>query len=116
MPLVITIVAGCLAVAGWAGLRTARDQPVILRQLFVAGGVEALLLVQGVVVGTQLAGGREVDGFVFWGYAVTAWLMLPVAGLWAFAERTRWSSVVLLVAALVVAFLQYRMLQIWGPA
>lgn len=114
MPLVIAIVVGCLAVAAWAGVRTARDQPVVLRQLFLAGGVEALLLAQGVTAGIGLAGGHQTDGFVFWGYAITAWLMLPGAALWAFAERTRWSSVVLLVAALVVAFLQWRMLQIWA--
>jgi hypothetical protein len=38
----------------------------------------------------------------------------PLAAAWAFAERTRWSSVVLAGAALVVAFLELRLLQIWG--
>ncbi len=49
-----------------------------------------------------------------WGYLVTVLLILPFAALWAFAERTRWSSVVLAIAALTVMFLEYRLLQIWG--
>ena len=55
-----------------------------------------------------------MDGVLLWGYVLTQLLVLPIAAAWAFAERTRWSSVVLLVAALTVAFLEYRLLQIWG--
>ena len=52
----------------------------------------------------------------FWGYLVTALLLLPVAAAWAFAERTRWSSVVLLVAALTVAVMEWRLVQVWTGA
>ena len=70
---------------------------------------------QAVVAGLLLArGDGSVSGGLFWGYVVTQALVLPLAGLWAFAERTRWSSVVLAVAALTVAFLEYRLVQIWG--
>ena len=110
----IAVVVGCALLAAWAGWRAARDRPVVLRQLFTAGAVEALLLAQGVVAGVQLARGHTTDGFGVWGYAVTCWRLLPAAGLRAFAERTRWSTVVLLAAALVVAVLQVRMVQVWG--
>ncbi len=50
----------------------------------------------------------------WWGYVVTSVLLMPVAALWAFAERTRWSSVVLVVAALSGAVVQWRMIEIWG--
>jgi hypothetical protein len=43
-------------------------------------------------------------------------VILPVAAAWAFAERTKWSSVVLLVASLTVAFLEWRLWQIWMGA
>ena len=116
-PLVLLTAVGALGVAGWAAWRTLRDRPVILRQLLVSGLVEALLLVQVVVGLVAVArGDGPADGATYWGYLVTTLFVLPVAAAWAFAERTRWSSVVLLVAALTVAFLQLRAVQVWTGA
>ena len=116
VPLLILVVALCVALAGWALVFVVRDRAVILKQLFGAAAVEAVLLVQAVVAGVQLLGGHSVDGALFWGYVATALVLLPVAAAWAFAERTRWSSVVLAVAALTVGFLEWRLWQIWGAA
>ncbi len=102
-----------LLLAASAGWRTWRDRPVILRQLYGATLVEAYLLAQGVVVLVH-PGGHSAASGLFWLYVVTQLLLLPLAAMWAFAERSRWSSVVLLVAALVVAFLQVRLVQVWG--
>lgn len=116
MVLVLTwlVVALCLALGGWAAWRAARDRPVILRQLVGAGVVEAVLLVQLVVVGVLLATGQQVaDGVTLWGYLITMLLVLPAAAVVSFVERTRWSSVVLVVAALTTGFLQYRILVLW---
>ena len=111
------VAAGFLVVAAWAAIRTVRDQPVILRQLIASGVVEALLVLQAVVAAVLMAQGqRPSDAATFWGYLLTTMLILPVAAAWAFAERTRWSSVVLLVASLTGAFLEYRLLQVWGIA
>lgn len=116
-PLAAVVAAGFLALGAWAAVRTLRDQPVILRQLLAGGVVEALLVVQAAVAAVLTAQGeRPSDAATFWGYLLTTMLILPVAAAWAFAERTRWSSVVLLVASLTGAFLEYRLLQVWGGA
>ena len=115
LPLLILVVALCVALAGWALWFVVRDRAVILRQLFGAAAIEVLVVVQGVVAGVLLATqGHEVDGALFWGYVATALVVLPVAAIWAFAERTKWSSVVLAVAAVTVGFLEWRLWQIWG--
>jgi hypothetical protein len=104
-----------LVLAAWAGWHTLRNRPVILRQLLAGAVVEAYLLVQLVVVLVHPAAGGATSG-LFWIYVVAQLFILPLAAAWAFAERTRWSSVVLLAGALVVAFLQLRLLQVWGHA
>lgn len=116
-PLAVLVAALSVAVAAWAGWRAVRDRPVILRQLLAGGVVEALLLVQVVIAAVRSAtGDGPADAATFWGYLVTTLFVLPVAAVWAFAERTRWSSVVLVVASLTVAFLAYRCVQVWTGA
>lgn len=116
-PLTVVVVAGSGALALWAGWHVVRDRPVVLRQLLAGAVVEAVLVVQVVVaLVLALSGTPGADPATFWGYLVTMLFVLPVAAAWAFAERTRWSSVVLLVAALTVAFLQYRLVQVWSGA
>lgn len=111
----LVLVLLCAALAGWALWFVIADRAVILRQLWGGAVVEGVLVVQAVVLGiVQATGDHAVDGVLLWGYVITQLIVLPIAAAWAFAERTRWSSVVLLVAALTVAFLQLRLLQIWG--
>ncbi|MCA5895015.1 hypothetical protein LEP48_16925 [Isoptericola sp. NEAU-Y5] len=117
LPLLILVVALCAVLAGWALWFVVRDRAVILRQLFGAAAIEAVLVVQAIVAGVLLATqDHAVDGPLFWGYLATALVILPVAAFWAFAERTKWSSVVLAAAAVTVAFLDWRLWQIWGAA
>lgn len=115
VPLALLVAALCAGLAGWALWFVVKDRAVILRQLWGAAVVEAVLVVQALVAGVLAAtGSPDVDGVLLWGYVLTQLVILPIAAAWAFAERTRWSSVVLLVAALTVAFLELRLLQIWG--
>jgi len=115
VPLAIVVALLCAALAVWALWFVVRDRAVVLRQLWGGAVVEGVLVVQAVVLAVaQATGDADVDGILLWGYVVTQLIILPVAAAWAFAERTRWSSVVLLVAALTVAFLELRLLQIWG--
>jgi uncharacterized membrane-anchored protein YitT (DUF2179 family) len=79
-------------------------------------GVELLLLVQLATTIVLTAGGARAatDTVEFYLYILTA-LVIPVAAvLWALLDRhSRWSTVVLAVAALSVAIMFVRMHQIW---
>lgn len=106
----VAVLAGLLClVLGFAG-RVPSD--LTIGALAV---VEALLLVQAVVAIAAPAFGNEPTGSVleFVVYLVGALLIPPAAGFWALLERNRWSTVVLGVAALAVAVMVYRMMQIW---
>ena len=77
--------------------------------------VEVLLVVQLVVAIVAPAFGNTPSGSVleFGVYLVSALLIPPAAIFWALVDRGRWSTVVCGVAALAVAVMVYRMLQIW---
>ncbi|MFV0425771.1 MAG: hypothetical protein ACK5KU_01900 [Beutenbergiaceae bacterium] len=102
-----------LLLALWALLWAARDRPVILKQLIAGGVVEALMLAEIVIA--IVAGAGAPDPLVFWGYMITALLVLPFAAAWALAERTRWSSVVLAVASFALIVMQVRIFALWPP-
>lgn len=108
--IVVAVAAGlfCLGV-GLAGRRPS-DFSVGALAL-----VEVLLIVQVVVaIVAPLAGNPPTgDLLEFWVYLVSA-VLLPVgAVLWALMERSRWSTVVLGVAALAIAIMLWRMQVIW---
>lgn len=106
---------GCAVLVVWAGYFALRDRAVILKQLIAGGVVEALLLIQAIVGVIGVAGGhRLAEPPVFWGYVVVALLLLPAAAVVAIAERTRWSSVVLVVVMLTLAVMEVRMVSLWG--
>ncbi|MEE6274433.1 hypothetical protein [Georgenia wangjunii] len=114
--LVATIAVAVLAavLGAWAVVFAVRDRAVVLRQLILGGVVEAALVVQMVVMAVGQARGHAVeDPWTLWGYVVVALILLPVAAAWALAERTRWSSVVLLVAAFSIAVMEVRVWQEW---
>jgi hypothetical protein len=83
--------------------------------LVAAGLLEAVLLVQAVVVAVALAGGtRPAETPTFVGYLIGV-LVVPVAGtLWARTEPTRWAGTVLAVAAAVAGVMVWRLVQIWN--
>ncbi len=113
--LTAVVAAAALGLGGWSLWFVVRDRAVVLRQLWGGAVVEGLLVLQALVAGVLVATGTAPgEPLTFWGYVVTQLVLLPLAAVWAFAERTRWSSVVLLVAALTVAFLQVRLTQTWG--
>ncbi len=77
--------------------------------------VELVLLIQVVISLVAPAAGNlpTGSGLEFWVYLVSALLIPPLAAIWALADRSRWSTVVLAVACLAVAVMLYRMSQIW---
>jgi len=106
----IAIAAGLLClVAGFAG-RKPGDVTVGALAL-----VELLLVAQAVVaiaapfVGNPPAG----DPVEYWAYLIGALILVPGAVFWGIIERTKWSTVVLGVAALAIAVMVVRMQQVW---
>ncbi|WP_101846234.1 hypothetical protein [Zhihengliuella sp. ISTPL4] len=77
--------------------------------------VEVLLIVQIVVAIVAPLTGNPPTGDLleFWVYLVSAALLPIGAVLWALMERSRWSTVVLGVAALAIAIMLWRMQVIW---
>lgn len=109
---VVGALSGVLAL--WAGAQAARDQPVKGFQVPAMAAVEVALLVQTVLIAMWMSQGQgDGDPALLWGYLITELVLLPAAFFWAFLERSRWSSVVLALAAAVVVVLQVRVWQIW---
>lgn len=117
IPLAWVVGVTCLLLAAWSGWFTARDRPVVARQLLGGAVVEAVLLVQAALAGARWSRvAATVQPGLFWTYVAVQLLVLPLAAAWAFAERTRWSSVVLLAAAVTVGVMEWRQWQIWGAS
>ena len=75
-----------------------------------------LLLIAQVVVAivAPLAGNPPTGSLLeYWVYLVSAVLLPPGAVLWALVERSRWSTVIMGIAALAVAVMVWRMEVIW---
>lgn len=108
--IVVAVGAGVFCVS--AGLAGRRPSDFTVGAL---AAVEALLIVQVVVsIVAPLAGNPPTgDLLEFWVYLVSA-VLLPIgAVLWALMERSRWSTVILGVAAFAIAIMVWRMHAIW---
>ncbi|GAA1126955.1 hypothetical protein GCM10009651_07770 [Microbacterium natoriense] len=108
--IVVAVGAGVFCIS--AGLAGRRPSDFTVGAL---AAVEALLIVQVVVsIVAPLAGNPPTgDLLEFWVYLVSA-VLLPIgAVLWALMERSRWSTVILGVAAFAIAIMVWRMHAIW---
>lgn len=78
--------------------------------------VELLLLVQVVAAIIAPFAGNPPTGDLleYWVYLVSAVLLPAGAVLWALMERSRWSTVILGVAAFAIAIMLWRMQVIWS--
>ncbi|WP_309101953.1 hypothetical protein [Microbacterium sp.] len=108
--IVVAVTAGLLCVA--LGLMGRRPSDFSVGALAV---VEALLVTQVVVaiIGPLAGNPPTGDLLEFWVYLVSAVLLPAGAVLWALMERSRWSTVILGVAALAIAIMLWRMHAIW---
>lgn len=111
------LVAVSLLMAAWTAAAAALNRGVGVAQLAGLAAVELAVVGYGVVTGVELAGGGRPGGGevgLLVGYLLTTLLVLPAAFSWAHLERSRWSTLVLTAACLVVAVLGVRMQQIWA--
>lgn len=109
----IAVAAGILCIA--LGLAKQQPNDYSLGAVLL---VEILLIVQLVVAIASPAFGNHAAGNVleFYTYLISAVILLPIAGMWGLMERTRWSTVILGVAALSAAIMLYRMQFIWSAS
>ncbi len=106
----VAVAVGVVAVV--AGLMGRRPGDVTV------GGMALILvpLLAQVVVAivAPLTGNAPVGSVLeFWVYLVSAVLLPPAAAFWALIERSRWSTVIMGIAALSVAVMIWRMQVIW---
>ncbi|WP_375431474.1 hypothetical protein [uncultured Friedmanniella sp.] len=118
IPVLAYVVVALAAAGGIWGVATAvLNKAPGKAQLIYAGVVELLTLVQSVVALVGLAGGfRPVELVTTIGYLIGIVVLIPLAWFWANTERTRWSGVVLAVAALSVLAMTLRLLSLWTEA
>jgi hypothetical protein len=106
----VAVAAGLLCVI--AGLAGRRPSDLTVGSLAL---LELLLIVQIVVAIVAPFVGNPPTGSAleFWVYLVSA-ALLPIAGAgWALLERSKWSTVIMGIAALAVAVMVWRMYVIW---
>ena len=108
--LAVAIIAGVAAVV--AGLAGRRPGDVTVGGLAL---IELFLIAQIVIaIIAPLAGNPPTGSLLeFWTYLISAALLPPAAVVWALVERSRWSTVIMGVAALAVAVMVWRMHVIW---
>lgn len=109
------LITAALLAAGWTLIPLVRNRGP---DKFLIGGlalIESGLLVQAVLAIITLAGTeRSVDAVSFVGYHLGTLIILPIAAVWALAERSRWGNAVLLIGCLAVPVMIVRMNQIWA--
>jgi hypothetical protein len=111
IPLWFNLASGAvMVVLGLAKVKPANPMAVSLAV------TELLLLVQLVTTIVLVAQGQKAatDTVEFFIYVIVALIIPPAAVLWAVLDReSRWSTVVLAVAALCIAVMLVRMHQLW---
>jgi hypothetical protein len=112
---VVMALAGAAVV--WGLVTALADKPPGKAQLLFAAGVWLVTMAQSIIAAIKLAAGFRPQSLpTTVGYLIGIVLLIPLAWLWANVERTRFSGVVLAVAALAVAAMTLRLLVLWSPA
>lgn len=115
--LAYAVLALAAAATVWGVVTAVADKPPGRAQLLFAAALEVVTVVQTVIALIRLAGGfRPPELATTIGYLVGIILLIPVAWFWANVERTRFSGVVLAVAAFSVLAMTLRLLVLWVPA
>ncbi len=110
-----------MALAGvsviWGLVTAIANKPPGKAQLLYAVVVELVTVVQSLIATIRLAAGfRPVELGTTIGYLIGIVVLIPIAWMWANTERTRYSGLVLAVAALAVLAMTLRLLVLWRPA
>lgn len=109
--IVLYAVTGILTV--WSIVETIRNRPAGKALLAGAAFLLVLLIVQLILSIATFGSTHDVDPLLYFGYIITAILVMALAGFWAFAELSRWGPGVLAAAGLTVVVMIERLDQIW---
>jgi threonine/homoserine efflux transporter RhtA len=113
----IVVMVASLLLGAWCFVAAARHRWLGAAQVVALIAVELVLLAQAIAATVRIVDGERPGQFgTFVGYLITSVIVLPLATLLSFMERTRWGSIIAGVAALVVAVLTLRLRQVWAPA
>jgi len=106
----IAVLAGLLCIV--LGLSGRRPSDLTVGALAL---LELALIVQVVIAIVAPFAGNPPTGSLleFWVYLVSAVLLPPAGVAWALVERSKWSTVIMGVAALAVGVMVWRMQTIW---
>ena len=108
----VLLLTGLLGV--WGVVAAVADRPPPRRFLQGLLGLQLVALGQLAVVGYRLSqGDRPVETGAFAGYSVLSLLMLPGGLALSADEQTRWGSLVLAIACVVLAVVELRMAATW---
>lgn len=111
----VVLLAGAAVI--WGLVTAIANKPPGKAQLLYAAGVEAVTIIQSIIAAAEIIGGfRPVEPATTVGYLIGIVILIPIAWLWANAERSRFSGIVLAVAALGVLAMTLRLLVLWTPA
>jgi hypothetical protein len=114
--LAVVIMVASVLVGAWCLVSAGRGRFLNQPQYSALLALAALVLVQTVIASIRLiTGDLPVELATFIGYLLTTVLFLPAGLLLARLEPTRWGSVIAGGAALTVAVLTLRLVQVWTP-
>ncbi|MCI4012538.1 hypothetical protein [Brevibacterium sp. ZH18] len=109
----IMLCAVTVVLTVWSIVETIRNRPAGKALLGASALLLLLLIVQLVLSIVTFSSTHDVDPLLYFGYVITAILVVALAGFWAFAELSRWGPGVLAAAGLTVLVMIERLDQIW---
>lgn len=113
-PLSTATIVVSLLLAGWCAVGALRDRPPSRGQLVGTVLVELVVLALAVTALISMArGARPADPVTFVGYLITFVSLPPTGWILARMEPTRWGTVTLGVAILIMPVLVLRLQQVW---
>lgn len=109
------VALSALVVAAWSFLLAARGREP-QRALLACLAVVEVLLVAQLVIGVVLlvAGHRPGSLATYLAYLIGSLVVLPAGTVWALAERSRSSTVVLGIACVAISVMVVRLYQVWS--
>jgi hypothetical protein len=102
------------ALALWTGISAGRRRPTGEIQMALVLVLEAAVVAQSVIAWFRLRGAGIDEPVTFVAYSIGILLPMAAAFYLARIERTRWGSIIVCFAALVVAVMTLRLAALWG--